>query len=129
MARRRAGTKAGARRRTARRAYRGLARRTRRVRRTTYAFARRRTARAATGIMSGASGRALRECAWITGGGALGIAADRWMPEGVLGMQSSTAVGAAALAWGIAQSDAKPIYLGFGAIYPAIQNQIRGLIG
>lgn len=128
MARRRS-TRAGQRRKTARRAYRGLKRRTRRVRRSTYAFARRRSRKAATGIMRGASGRALRECAWITGGDAMGLAANRWMPSGVMGVSSATAVGAAALAWGIAKNDSKPIYLGFGALYPAIHNQLRGLIG
>jgi len=69
------------------------------------------------------------DCAWITGGGALGLAAGRFMPDGYMGMSSGQLVGAAALGWGIYRNDSKSIYLGFGALYPTIQRQMAGLIG
>jgi hypothetical protein len=72
---------------------------------------------------------AIKECAWITGGGALGTAANRFLPNGFLGQPSSCALGVGALAWGIYKNDPKPIYLGFGALYPRIQQQVNRLVG
>ena len=72
---------------------------------------------------------ALKECGWITGGGALGLAANRFMPKGFMGYQSDLLVGAGALAYGVYRNDPKPIYLGFGALYPRIQQQVARLVG
>jgi len=130
MARRKS-TRKGQRRKTARRAYTGLksTRRRRRYgsRRGRVSMARRRTK--STGMVKRRAMGAIKECAWITGGGALGTAANRFMPAGILGQQSDLVVGAGALAWGIYKNDPKPIYLGFGALYPRIQMQVNRLIG
>lgn len=126
MARRKS-TRKGQRRKTARRAYVGLKRRTRRARsytRRTYAAARRRS----TGMIKSRSMGALKECAWITGGSAAGLAVNRFMPT-VMGYSSDIVVGGGSLAWGIYKNDPKAIYLGFGALYPRIYNQLQSVIG
>lgn len=127
MARRKS-TRKGQRRKTARRAYIAVKRRTRRARaytRRTYAAARRRS----TGLIKSRSMGALKECAWITGGSAAGLAANRYMPAGVMGYGSDMVFGAGALAWGLYKNDPKPIYLGFGALYPRIYTQLQSVIG
>lgn len=130
MARRKS-TKKGGVRRTARRAYTGFktTRRRRRYgsRRGRVSMARRRTK--STGIVKARAMGAIKECAWITGGGALGTAANRFMPAGMLGQSSDLVVGAGALAYGVYRNDPKAIYLGFGALYPRIQSQVNRLIG
>lgn len=127
MARRRS-TRKGQRRKTARRAYMKTARRRRRYgsRRGRVSFARRRTNSKAL-VKRRAMG-AIKECAWITGGGAMGIVANRWMPNGIMGYQTDLVVGAGSLAYGIYRNDPKPIYLGFGALYPRIQQQVARLV-
>lgn len=72
--------------------------------------------------------KALKECSWITAGSATGLAAQRWMPQGALGLQSPTLVGLGALGYGVWRNDPKGIYLGFGALYPAIYTQLQKFI-
>lgn len=127
MARR--STRRGMVRRTARRAYVRTKRRTRRVRRRASYAVRSRARRSSTGLMRGASGRAIKECAWITAGGAAGLAVGKWMPTQYMGMSSSTMLGVAALGYGVYKNDAKGIYIGFGALYPTIQRNIASAMG
>lgn len=130
MARRKS-TRKNQRRKTARRAYTGLksTRRRRRYgsRRGRVSFGRR--TRRSTGLIKSRSMGALKECAWITGGSAAGLAANRYMPAGVMGYGSDLVFGAGALAWGLYKNDPKPIYLGFGALYPRIYTQLQSVIG
>lgn len=132
MARRKS-TRKGQRRKTARPAYFPKQKVTRRRRRRySYPQATQRRAssrRRSTGIVKARAMGAITECAWITGGGALGTAANRFMPAGFMGYSTDLVVGAGALAWGIYKNDPKPIYLGFGALYPRIQEQVNSLIG
>jgi hypothetical protein len=50
------------------------------------------------------------------------------MPAGYMGMSSSTIVGIGALGYGVWRNDPKGIYLGFGALYPAIYGQLQKFI-
>ena len=129
MARR--STRRGQRRKTARRAYTGLKRTRRRrgfrSRRGRVTLPRRRTR--STGIVKARAMGAIKECAWITGGGAMGTAARRFMPAGFMGYSTDLVVGGGALAYGIYKNDPKAIYLGFGALYPRIQSQVNALVG
>ncbi|GAI95218.1 unnamed protein product [marine sediment metagenome] len=128
MARRKS-TRKGQRRKTAKRAYMKTTRRRRYgSRRGRVSVARPRRARS-TGIVKARAMGAIKECAWITGGGALGTAANRFMPAGMLGQSSDLVVGAGALAYGVYRNDPKAIYLGFGALYPRIQQQVNRLVG
>lgn len=129
MARRkRRSTRKGQPRKTARRAYVAKTRRrrtfgSRRGRIATYA--RRQTK---TGLVKARTMGALKECSWITAGSAAGLAAQRWMPAGYMGMSSPTLVGIGALGYGVWKNDPKGIYLGFGALYPAIYGQLQKYI-
>jgi len=131
MARRRS-TRKGQRRKSARRAYMGLkkTRRRRRYgsRRGRISIARSSARRSKNAIVKRRAMGAIKECAWITGGGALGIVANRYMPNGIAGFQTDLVVGAGSLAYGIYRNDPKPIYLGFGALYPRIQQQVARLV-
>ena len=128
MARR--STRKGQLRKTSRRAYTFPKQKARRVRRrTTYPRVRARSPRRrSTGILKGRSGAALRECAWITGGSAIGMVAPSMLGTKVMGYNTSTVVGAGALAWGMYKNDDKPIYLGFGALYPQIYTYLQKML-
>jgi len=128
MARRkRRSTRKGQIRKSSRRAYTKTRRRrtfgSRRGRITNYP--RRQTK---TGLVKARTMGALKECSWITAGSATGLAAQRWMPQGALGLQSPTLVGLGALGYGVWRNDPKGIYLGFGALYPAIYTQLQKFI-
>jgi len=71
---------------------------------------------------------AVKECSYITAGSAAGLAAQRWMPGGYMGLQSPTLFGIGALGYGVYKNDPKGIYLGFGALYPAIYGQLQKFI-
>lgn len=130
MARRRRSTRKGQTRKTARKAYTGVTRRTRA--RAAYGRARyatkRRAKSAGMGLIKGRSGKAIMECGWITAGGAAGLLAGKYMAGSYAGMSSDTILGASALAYGVMQNNAKAIYIGFGALYPRIQNQMATMI-
>ena len=80
------------------------------------------------GLIKGRSGRALKECAWITAGGAAGLLAGKYMAGNYAGMSAETIFGASSLAYGVIQNNDKAIYIGFGALYPTIQRQVAELI-
>jgi len=127
MARRkRRSTRKGQIRKTSRRAYTTVVRRRRLgSRRGRVSIARRRTG---TGLVKARTMGALKECSWITAGSATGLAAQRWMPDRYMGMSSPTLVGIGALGYGVWKNDPKGIYLGFGALYPAIYGQLQKFI-
>ncbi len=131
MARRKS-TRKGQRRKTARRAYVGLktTRRRRRYgsRRGRVSF--RRRTRRSTGLVKARAMGAIKECAWITGGSAGGLLANRYA-AGItyMGLSPSTLFGIGGLAYGVARNDPKAIYLGFGALYPRIYTQLQSAIG
>ena len=114
-------------RKTARRAYVAKTRRRRTFgsRRGRVSIARRRPA---AGLVKARTMGAIKECSWITAGSAAGLAAQRWMPGGYMGLQSPTLVGIGALGYGVWKNDPKGIYLGFGALYPAIYGQLAKFI-
>jgi len=128
MARRkRRSTRKGQIRKTSRRAYtKTRRRRTFGSRRGRVSLARRRTGTA--GLVKARTMGALKECSWITAGSATGLAAQRWMPNGYMGLSSTTLVGIGALGYGVWRNDPKGIYLGFGALYPAIYTQLKQFI-
>jgi hypothetical protein len=70
----------------------------------------------------------LKEVGYMTAGSAAGLAAQRWMPNGYMGLSSTTLVGIGALGYGVWRNDPKGIYLGFGALYPAIYTQLKQYI-
>ena len=126
MARRKRSTRRGGVRKTARRAYTGLKRRRTRY----YAAARRTGRRAKSGgmaLMKGKGGEAIKDCSLIVAGDAIGLVAGKQWPK-VMGFKTSTALGVGALAWGIMKNRPEPIYLGFGALIPAIHNQMLGVL-
>ena len=130
MARRKS-TKKGGVRKTARRAYTGLKRRGRTVR----AYARRRRGRVSIGrrynrraLVGKGSRKALKECGFITAGGALGLLAQRYAQGNVLGLPSDYFGGAAAIAAGVAMDQHKLIYMGFGALYPYLYGRMGEMI-
>jgi len=129
MARRKS-TRKGQYRKGSRRAYEGLkkTRRRRRYgsRRGRVSFARRRTK--STGLVKRRAMGALKECAWVTGGSAVGLAVNRYIPANRFA-PNDLVIGGGSLAWGIYKNDPKAIYLGFGALYPRIYNQLQSVIG
>jgi len=127
MARR--STRKGQLRKTSRRAYTFPKQKARRRRRrTTYPRVRARSPRRSTGLLKGRSGAALKECAWITGGSAVGIMAPGMLGAQIMGYPTATVVGAGAMAWGMYKNEDKPIYLGFGALYPQIYTQLQKML-
>ena len=115
-------------RKTARRAYTGIKRRASSAR--SYVRRRRgaiRTAprrRKSTALVKTRAMGALKECGWFTAGGAAGLLATKYMPGQYASMSSTTILGASALAYGVVKNNPKAIYIGFGALYPRIQNQM-----
>jgi len=71
---------------------------------------------------------ALKECGWITAGGAAGLLAGKYMPNTYAGMSSETLLGAGAFAYGVMRNNPKAIYIGFGALYPRLQTEMANLI-
>lgn len=130
MARRKRSTRTGQYRKTARRAYTGLKTRARRAR----SYVRRRRGRITVGrkkngaMIKTRSMRALKECAWITGGSAAAMTVTKFVPGSYMGISTPTLLGVGAVAWGIYKNDDKPIYLGFGALYPDIYRKMADLI-
>lgn len=126
MARR--STRKGQMRTTARRAYFPKQKARRRRRAVTFRRVRARSPRRSTGLLKGRSGAALKECAWITGGSAVGIMAPGMLGKEIMGYPTATVVGAGAMAWGMYKNDDKPIYLGFGALYPRILFELQKML-
>jgi hypothetical protein len=131
MARR--STRKGQRRKTRskRRAYTGLATKTRRRRR--YGSRRGRISAVsrrprATGIVKRRAMGALKEVGWVTAGSAAGLAAMRFVPGGYMGLSSPTLFGLGALGYGIWRNDPKGIYLGYGALFPEIYGRLSRII-
>ena len=125
--------KRGGRRKTARRAYTGLKTRAKNAR----SYVRRRRGairmapkrRKSTSLVKTRAMGALKECGWFTAGGAAGLLATKYMPGQYASMSSTTILGASALAYGVAKNNPKAIYIGFGALYPRIQQQVARLVG
>ncbi len=131
MARRkRRSTRAGQTRKTARKAYRGLktTRRRRRFGSRRGRVSLRRKSNGGTKLIKARTMTAVKECSYITAGSAAGLAAQRWMPQGALGLSSPTLFGVGALGYGVWRNDPKGVYLGFGALYPQIYNQLQKFI-
>lgn len=130
MARRRS-TRKGQRRKTARRAYTGLATKTRRrrrfgSRRGRISVGRRRTR--STGIVKARAMGALKEVGWITAGSAAALATVRFMPGEYMGIATPTLLGLGALGYGIWRNDPKGIYIGYGALFPYIHQKLANVI-
>jgi len=128
MARRkRRSTRKGQIRKSSRPAYTKTRRRRRfGSRRGRVSIARRRTGGA--GLVKARTMGAIKECSYITAGSAAGLATQRWMPQGALGLASPTLFGVGALGYGVWRNDPKGIYLGFGALYPQIYTQLQKFI-
>lgn len=125
---RRTSTRKGMVRRSARRAYEGLGRRTRRPRRRAYRAIRRRGRRVKKGLIKGRSYDAMRDCGMIVAGDAAALATTRFYGPTIGGFQTPTVLGTALIGWGIYKNDKKPIYAGFGALYPMLHNRMASVI-
>ena len=77
--------------------------------------------------MKGKGGAALKDCSLVVAGDAAGILLQTQYPK-VMGFNSSTLLGFGAIAFGAMRNRPEPIYIGFGALYPAIHGQLMGLI-
>lgn len=128
MAKRKRSTRTGQFRKTARKAYRGLKRTTRRYRSRRGAIRISRPRRD-PGFLRQGSKTALKDIGWMSAGAAGSAVYANYMPAGMWGLKPQHFFGAALGAYGIYRNDKKFIYAGFGAVMDEVKPLINNLMG